>query len=177
MGKLEYIDRYCELLDQANEKEAKLEAFVQNWLSGNSEMSSEFLEQLVIKVNDQIAQMRSEAEKYKIEFDRLSKEEKLQQEKLQSSNAFKMRLRDMIGVDTSSIVITGGFLSSNANESHLIGREKTAEEIELDKQIALSTLREKVAKKEITLAQASQLKNDIENSYGINNEMSSGRHM
>lgn len=177
MGKLEYIDRYCELLDQANEKEAKLEAFVQNWLSGNSEMSSEFLEQLVIKVNDQIAQMRSEAEKYKIEFDRLSKEEKLQQEQLQSSNAFKMRLRDMIGVDTSSIVITGGFLSSNANESHLIGREKTAEEIELDKQIALSTLREKVAKKEITLAQASQLKNDIENSYGINNEMSSGRHM
>lgn len=177
MGKLEYIDRYCELLDQANEKEAKLEAFVQNWLSGNSEMSSEFLEQLVIKVNDQIAQMRSEAEKYKIEFDRLSKEEKLQQEQLQSSNAFKMRLRDMIGVDTSSIVITDGFLSSNANESHLIGREKTAEEIELDKQIALSTLREKVAKKEIALAQASQLKNDIENSYGINNEMSSGRHM
>ncbi len=177
MGKLEYIDRYCELLDQANEKEAKLEAFVQNWLSGNSEMSSEFLEQLVIKVNDQIAQMRSEAEKYKIEFDRLSKEEKLQQEQLQSSNAFKMRLRDMIGVDTSSIVITDGFLSSIANESHLIGREKTAEEIELDKQIALSTLREKVAKKEITLAQASQLKNDIENSYGINNEMSSGRHM
>lgn len=177
MGKLEYIDRYCELLDQANEKEAKLEAFVQNWLSGNSEMSSEFLEQLVIEVNDQIAQMRSEAENYKIEFDRLSKEEKLQQEQLQSSNAFKMRLRDMIGVDTSSIVITGGFLSSNANESHLIGREKTAEEIELDKQIALSTLREKVAKKEITLAQASQLKNDIENSYGINNEMSSGRHM
>lgn len=177
MGKLEYIDRYCELLDQANEKEAKLEAFVQNWLSGNSEMSSEFLEQLVIKVNDQIVQMRSEAEKYKIEFDRLSKEEKLQQEQLQSSNAFKMRLRDMIGVDTSSIVITGGFLSSNANESHLIGREKTAEEIELDKQIALSTLREKVAKKEIALAQASQLKNDIENSYGINNEMSSGRHM
>ena len=121
--------------------------------------------------------MRSEAENYKIEFDRLSKEEKLKQEQLQSSNAFKMRLRDMIGVDTSSIVITGGFLSSNANESHLIGREKTAEEIELDKQIALSTLREKVAKKEITLAQASQLKNDIENSYGINNEMSSGRHM
>ena len=38
-------------------------------------------------------------------------------------------------------------------------------------------LREKVAKKEITLAQASQLKNDIENSYVINNEMSSGRHM
>lgn len=177
MGKLEYTERYCELLEQANEKEAKLEAFVQNWLNGNSEMSSEVLEKLIIKVNDQIAQMRFEAEKYKIEFDRLSKEEKLQQEQLQSSNALKMRLRDMIGVDTSSIVITGGFLSSNANESHLIGREKTAEEIELDKQIALSTLREKVAKKEITLAQASQLKNDIENSYVINNEMSSGRHM
>ena len=40
MGKLEYTERYCELLEQANEKEAKLEAFVQNWLNGNSEMSS-----------------------------------------------------------------------------------------------------------------------------------------
>ena len=56
-------------------------------------------------------------------------------------------------------------------------RETSAEEVELDKQIALSTLREKVVKNEITLAQASQLKNDIENSYGINNEMSSARHM
>ena len=83
----------------------------------------------------------------------------------------------MLGVDTSSIVITEGVLSSNENESHLIGREKNAEEVELDKQIALSTLREKVVKNEITLAQASQLKNDIENSYGINNEMSSDRHM
>ncbi len=177
MDKWEYIDRYCELLNQANEKEAKLEAVVQNWLNGNSEMSSEVLEQLIIEVNDQVAQMRSEAEKYNIEFDRLSKEEKLQQEQLQSSNASKMRLKNMLGVDTSSIVITGGVLSSNANESHLIGREKNAEEVELDKQIALSTLREKVVKNEITLAQASQLKNDIENSYGINNEMSSGRHM
>ena len=58
MGKLEYTERYCELLEQANEKEAKLEAFVQNWLNGNSEMSSEVLEKLIIKVNDQIAQMR-----------------------------------------------------------------------------------------------------------------------
>ena len=80
-------------------------------------MSSEVLEQSIIKVSDQIAQMRSEAEKYKIEFDRISKEERLQQEQLQSSNA---------------------------NESHLIGREKTAEELELDKQITLSTLIEKV---------------------------------
>ena len=129
MGKWEYIDRYCELLDQANEKEAKLEAFVQNWLNGNSGMASEVLEQSIIKVNDEIAQMRSEAEKYKIEFDRLSKEEKLQQEQLQSSNASKMRLKYMLGVDTSSIVINGGVLSSNANESHLIGREKTADRI------------------------------------------------
>jgi len=48
MGKLEYTERYCELLEQANEKEAKLEAFVQNWLNGNSEMSSEVLEKLII---------------------------------------------------------------------------------------------------------------------------------
>ena len=75
------------------------------------------------------------------------------------------------------MVITGGVLSSNASESHLIGRDKTAEELEIDKQVALTTLRERIAKKEISLAEASQLKNDIESYYGINSEMSSGRHV
>ena len=177
MDKWEYINKYCELVDQANEKEAKLEAHVQKWLAGESALSSDTMENTIVQVNEQVAKMRSEAEKYKMEFDRISKEEHLQQEQLESSKSAEMRLRFQLGVDTDKMVITGGVLSSNANESHLIGREKTPEEIELDKQIALSTLREKVAKTEITLAQASQLKNDIANYYGMNNEMSAGRHM
>ena len=88
-----------------------------------------------------------------------------------------MRLRFQLGVDTDKMVITGGILSSNANESHLTGRDKTPEELEINRQIALTALREKVVKKEVSLAEASQLKNDIENYYGKNNEMSSGRHM
>ncbi|MDD6224102.1 MAG: hypothetical protein PUB18_03785 [bacterium] len=177
MNKYEYWNKCCELLEQANEKEAKLEAYVQKWLSGEGVLSSETMEQTIITVNDQISQIRSEAEKFKLEFDRLSKEEKLQQEQLESSKTTGMRLRYQLGVDTDKMVITGGVLSSNASESHLIGRDKTAEELEIDKQVALTTLRERVAKKEVSLSEASQLKNDIENYYGKNNEMSSSRHM
>ena len=177
MDKFEYINKYCELIQQANEKEAKLESYVQKWLSGESVLSSDTLEQTITTVNDQISQIRTEAEKYKSEFDRVSKEEQLQQEQLESSKTAEMRLKFQLGVDTGKMVITGGILSSNANESHLTGRDKTPEELEIDRQIALTTLREKVAKKEVSLAEASQLKNDIENYYGKNNEMSSGRHM
>lgn len=177
MDKFEYINKYCELIQQANEKEAKLESYVQKWLSGESVLSSDTLEQTITTVNDQISQIRTEAEKYKSEFDRVSKEEQLQQEQLESSKSAEMRLKFQLGVDTGKMVITGGILSSNANESHLTGRDKTPEELEIDRQIALTTLREKVAKKEVSLAEASQLKNDIENYYGKNNEMSSGRHM
>lgn len=177
MDKFEYINKYCELIQQANEKEAKLESYVQKWLSGESVLSSDTLEQTITTVNDQISQIRTEAEKYKSEFDRISKEEQLQQEQLESSKSAEMRLRFQLGVDTGKMVITGGILSSNANESHLTGRDKTPEELEIDRQIALTALREKVAKKEVSLAEASQLKNDIENYYGKNNEMSSSRHM
>lgn len=177
MNKYEYWNKSCELLEQANEKEAKLEAYVQNWLSGASGLSSDVLEENIIKANDQISQLRSEAEKLKLEFDRLSKEEKLQQEQLESSKTIGMRLRYQLGINTDKMVITSGVLSSNASESHLIGRDKTAEELEIDKQVALTTLRERIAKKEISLAEASQLKNDIENYYGTNSEMSSGRHI
>ncbi len=177
MDKFEYINKYCELTQQANEKEAKLESYVQKWLSGESVLSSDTMEQTIVTVNDQVSKIRTEAEKYKSEFDRISKEEQLQQEQLESSKSAERRLKFQLGVDTSKMVITGGILSSNANESHLTGRDKTPEELEIDRQIALTTLREKVVKKEVSLAEASQLKNDIENYYGKNNEISSGRHM
>ena len=88
-----------------------------------------------------------------------------------------MRLRYQLSVDTGKMVITGGILSSNANESYLTGRDKTAEELEIDRQVALAALREKVVRKEVSLMEASQLKSDIENYYKRNNEVSPNRHM
>lgn len=52
MDKFEYINKYCELIQQANEKEAKLESYVQKWLSGESVLSSDTLEQTITTVND-----------------------------------------------------------------------------------------------------------------------------
>ena len=147
MNKFEYIDKYCDLIQQANEKEAKLEAYVQKWLSGESVLSSDTLEQTITRVNDQISQMRTEAEKYKLEFERISEEEQLKQENIESLKSTEMRLRYQLSVDTGKMVITGGILSSNANESYLTGRDKTAEELEIDRQVALAALREKVVRK------------------------------
>lgn len=174
MSKDELLNKYSEIIDAINEKEAKLEGYVNKWLNGESTLSSNSVESLIDTVNQQLEQMRKEAETYLNEFYKISEEEHLKEQQLFSS---KIALKSKLDIDVDTMVITGGVLSSNASESHLIGREKTAEEIELDKQIALATLREKVAKKEIPLAEASKLKNNIEMAYVIPNEMSSQRHI
>ncbi len=64
------------------------------------------------------------------------------------------------------LIITGGVLSSNASESHLNARPKTPEELEMERQSALAIIRERVAKKQITLSEAPKLKNDVDITYG-----------
>jgi hypothetical protein len=169
MDKNVYLNEYCELKEQASLKESKLEEFINNWLNGNSKMPLKIVEDTVNKANEQIIEMKKEAKNYLKKYEIIVKEEQLQQQHLQSSKFARMLLQEKLGVDTSSYIITGGVLSTNASESHLIGREKTPEEIELDKNVALTTLREKVLSREITLAEASKLKKDIELAYETNN--------
>ncbi|MBE6140242.1 MAG: hypothetical protein E7172_01755 [Firmicutes bacterium] len=64
------------------------------------------------------------------------------------------------------MIITGGVLSSNANESHLTGRNKTPEELEDERTQLLASVREKAMKKEISLAEASKLAQNINIAYG-----------
>lgn len=170
MDKYEYYNKYCDLLKQAEEKEAKLEVLIQKWLAGEGDVNSNIMNRLITSVDEQITKIRDEAQNCKLEYERIFKEEQLLEQKETYAKESEMRLRYQLGLEISKMVIEGGILSSNSSESQLLGRDKTPEELEMDKEIAMNVLREKVSKKEIDLAQASQLQSDIEAYYGKSND-------
>ena len=157
--KTEALSKSLTLHSQASDKEAKMENFIQNWLNDESELNNESMQQLLDSVNEQVAELKRQAEESWKEYKKLDSEISLKQNAVYS-------VRTNLGMSPDEIVITGGVLSSNASESHLIGRSKTPEELEIDRLNALAMIREKVAKKEITLAHASKLKNDVNIAYG-----------
>lgn len=174
MTKEELLKKWDELTTAYTDKEVKLEAYVQRWLDGDSALSNESIQQLVDTVTQQIEELKSAAKQTIDEYTRLSKEEMLQKEGLVSA---KRTVKSQFGVSPDEMVITSGVLSSNASESHLIGRNKTPEELEADRQYALAEIRTRVANKEISLAEASKLKNDVNLTYGYGKsiqEMSNG---
>lgn len=157
--KTETLSKSLTLHSQASDKEAKMENFIQKWLNDESELNNESMQQLLDSVNEQVAELKRQAEESWKEYKKLDSEISLKQNAVYS-------VRTNLGMSPDEIVITGGVLSSNASESHLIGRSKTPEELEIDRLNALAMIREKLAKKEITLAHASKLKNDVIIAYG-----------
>lgn len=74
------------------------------------------------------------------------------------------RIHSQLGVNPDEIIVTGGVLSSNASESHLLGK-KTREELLEEKNEAFVGIRQMLADRSISLAQASGLKHEIELVY------------
>lgn len=70
-------------------------------------------------------------------------------------------IKSQFGINPDEIIITGGVLSTNASESHLIGRHKTLEELELEKMFILSEIESRVDNKQISPIEASKLKNYV----------------
>lgn len=162
MNKDDFLKKYDELTMAYQDKEAKLEVEVQKWLNGSSSLSDTSMEQLIETVNNQVEELKTLASRVMDEYLRISKEEMELKEGLLSA---KTAVKTFLDTSLDEMVITDGVLSSNASESHLVGREKTLEEKEKDKQAALAEIRNKVANKEITLSEASKLKNDVELIY------------
>ncbi len=90
---------------------------------------------------------------------------RITQEEAAKRNAV-ISVRSNFGISPDEIIITGGVLSSNANESHLEGRYKTPEELEDERTQLLAGVREKVTTKEISLSEASNLAQKINIAYG-----------
>ena len=144
---IDAFEKAIEIWDKRCDKKAELEDLVQKWISNVSELSDEELEQQIDKTN--------------AELDELNKLYKLADEEYRTNREKEAMLKRSLlsvsmnlGTNPEEIVITGGVLSSNASESHLIGRPKTLEELESEKEQALALIREKIVNKEITLAQA-----------------------
>lgn len=176
MTKEELLKKCDELITAYADKEAKLEAYIQRWLDGDSTLSNESIQQLVDTVTQQIEKLKAAAKQAFDEYTRLNKEEMLQKEGLVN---VKRSVKSQFDVNPDEMVITGGVLSSNASESHLTMRNKNPEELEVDRQHALAEIRTRVANKEISLAEASKLKNDVNLAYGYGEqiqEMSNGMH-
>ena len=81
----------------------------------------------------------------------------------------------VLGIDPDALVITGGVLSPNASESHELGHLKTKEELEVELEWALNEIKRKRMANELSLSEASKLKNDVELVYnskieGLTNE-------
>ena len=164
MSTLDLLNKYAELTEAWMDKQAKLDNYVQQWLNGETQMSSEGVQQLVDKANEQIEQLKVSASQAQAEYLRITQEEAMRKNAIGS-------VRHNFSTSTDEIIITGGVLSSNANESHLNGREKTSEELEQERQQLLSNIKTKVMSKEITLAEASKLAQDVNMAYGVNAEV------
>ena len=118
---------------------------------------------MVDTVNAQIEELKAQANSVNNEYMKICMEESLEEQGLKSA---KMSVRFNLGFSPDEPIITGGVISSNAAESHLIGRQKTQEELAFEREDALAEIRTRVANKQITLAQASKLKNDVDIAYG-----------
>ena len=158
MTRLELLNKSDELTTAWMDKQAKLDNYVQRWLNGEVQMGVEGMQQLVDNASQQIEQLKSQAAQFQKEYMKVAEEEAMRKNAVIS-------VRNNFGVSPDEIIITGGVLSSNANESHLEGRNKTPEELEIEKMQLLASVREKVTKKEISLAEASNLVQKINIAY------------
>lgn len=171
MTKEEIFEKWCELTNTYIEKEAELEAVVYQWLNDeDSAMSKESVEHLIDSTNIKVGEIKTEADRLYEEYLNMLREEDFKKEVLKT-------VKKEFGVSPDDIVITGGVLAQNAEDSHLIGRDKTQEEEERDRQIALAEIRRRAINNEISLSEASELTNKVNIAYGKSNqEMSSGMH-
>lgn len=170
MTRVELLNKSDELTVAWMDKQAKLDNYVQRWLNGEVQMSSEGMQQLVDSALQQIEQLKAQATQFQNEYMKIAEEEAMRRNAVIS-------VKNNFGVSPEEIIISGGVLSFNAIESHLEGRSKTPEELENEKTQLLASIREKVTKKEISLAEASKLRNDVDLAYGKNKGTSSEMHM
>lgn len=161
MSTLDLLNKYAELTEAWMDKQAKLDKYVQQWLDGETQMSEAGVQQLIDSANQQIEQLKEAANQAQAEYLRITQEEIMRKNAVSS-------VRYNLGASPDELVINGGILSTSAKDSYLTGRQKTTEELELERNQLLASIKSKVMSKEITLAEASKLAQDVNIAYGVN---------
>ena len=160
MNTMDLLNKYAELTETWMEKEAKVDAYIENWLDEKIDASLEQMEQFVNNERQQIEQLKKLSEQVQAEYLRIKQEEAMRKH---ANNV----VRKEFGTTPDEIIITGGVLSSNPRESHLIGRSKTQEELLQEKEQFLNTIKSRAISKEITLAEASKLSHEVKIAYDM----------
>lgn len=149
-------NKYYESMDEMLEFQVKIEELIQKWLDG--EYNSKDIDGILENAYQKLDILKAKTNEYYREYmSLLEKEHQLA--------VAKRRIHSQLGVNPDEIIVTGGVLSSNASESHLLGREKTREELLEEKNEAFVGIRQMLADRSISLAQASGLRHEIELVY------------
>ena len=154
------MEEYYNTWNEYSDEKAKLDSLIQQWLNNELDISADEIQKTIDAKNNEIDELKSLADTY------LSEYKKITEEKAKRKHAI-YTVRNTFGVSPEALIITGGTLSDNKDESHLEGRVKTTEELELEKKNILNELKTKIMAKELTLAEASNIKNKIEIAYKI----------
>lgn len=160
MTKDELLRKSEELHIQKAELKIQLELYIQKWLNGESALNN--IDDLVEKVNERIDNIGKQADELFNQYvEVLEKENNL----LNAKKTVKFRL----GVSPDELIITDGVLGSNAEDTKILAREKTKDELDLEKRYALAQIRDLIINKKISLSEASELKNKVKLIYSNKN--------
>jgi len=152
MNKEQLRNQYYESIDQVIDLQIKIEEFTQKWLDG--EYNTKYINEVLEKANHKLDILKAQSNEY-------YKKYMMELEREHNLKSAKNTIRFQLGLKPDEIIITGGV----ASETHLIGREKSKEELIEEKEEAFASIRQMVATKQISLAQASSLKSQVELVY------------
>ena len=156
MNKEQLRNQYYESIAQVIDLQIKIEEFTQKWLDG--EYNTKYINEVLEKANHKLDILKAQSNEY-------YKKYMMELEREHNLKSAKNTIRFQLGLKPDEIIITGGVASKNPSETHLIGREKSKEELIEEKEEAFASIRQMVATKQISLAQASSLKSQVELVY------------
>ena len=168
MTREDLLQKYNELCLMADAKDKQVNDICYSWGNLEKKYSDAEIKMMIEKLESESEQLRTQANSYLFQYEEIISQDKAKRQAIIDA---KVSVKNQFGTSPDDIIITGGVLSANANESHLTGRQKTAEELEFERTKLLASIREKAMKKEISLAEASKLSQDVNMAYGVNTEV------
>lgn len=162
MNSNEIYKNYLNTFNERTVLENRIENLIERWKNKNTTMSSETIQQTIDKGYKRLEELKKSEEKLHTEY-------MIQVQKEKEKNFADISIQHNLEKRPTNIEITGGTLSNNPDESYLIGKQKTQEQLESERAKLLSNIKSKVMNHEISLAEASKLTNDINIAYGFYN--------
>ena len=155
-------NKFYKIIEERILEEKKLDKFINDWLNGNLELDSKQIENIIDNKTSYIEKLKTDEAKMWFTYQNAL----LEEQKLHNS---ERAIKHKFNASPDQLIINNGILSKNVENSYLIGRKKTKEELEQEKQNLISIIKSRVMRKEITFAQASKLLADINIVYNLEN--------